>query len=146
VDAAWELTRLAATRSMIPNGSGLVVFIGFSPRRGIPGMAHASAARAAVENMAAALSNEWCRYGIRAVCVSPGNILTEGLEGYGAEQVAEWEREVPLGRLGTPQEVAAVIAFLASAGGAYVTGSTVLVDGGLDAWGLAAPPPPPQRR
>ncbi|HXL44744.1 MAG TPA: SDR family oxidoreductase [Gaiellaceae bacterium] len=144
VDAAWELTRLVATRSMIPNRGGLVVFIGFSPRRGIPGMAHASAARAALENMAASLSNEWCRYGIRAVCVAPGNILTEGLEGYGAEQVAEWKREVPLGRLGTPEEVAAVIAFLASAGGSYVTGSTVLVDGGLDAWGLATQPPQPQ--
>jgi citronellol/citronellal dehydrogenase len=141
VDAAWELTRLVATRSMVPNRRGLVVFIGFSPRRGIPGMTHASAARAALENLAASLSNEWCRYGIRAVCVAPGNILTEGLEGYGAEQVAQWAREVPLGRLGKPEEVAAVIAFLASAGGAYVTGSTVLVDGGLDAWGLAAPPP-----
>jgi citronellol/citronellal dehydrogenase len=141
VDAAWELTRLVATRSMIPNGRGLVVFIGFSPRRGIPGMTHASAARAAVENMAASLSNEWARYGIRAVCVAPGNIMTEGLEGYGAEQVAQWEREVPLGRLGTPEEVAAVIAFLASAGGAYITGSTILVDGGVDAWGLATLPP-----
>jgi citronellol/citronellal dehydrogenase len=141
VDAAWELTRLVATRSMIANGRGLVVFIGFSPRRGIPGMTHASAARAAVENMAASLSNEWARYGIRAVCVAPGNIMTEGLEGYGAEQVAQWEREVPLGRLGTPEEVAAVIAFLASAGGAYITGSTILVDGGVDAWGLATLPP-----
>jgi citronellol/citronellal dehydrogenase len=141
VDAAWELTRLVATRSMIPARNGLVVFIGFSPRRGIPGMTHASAARAALENMAASLSNEWARYGIRAVCVAPGNILTEGLEGYGADQVAQWEREVPLGRLGTPEEVASVIAFLASAGGAYVSGSTVLVDGGVDAWGLATPPP-----
>jgi citronellol/citronellal dehydrogenase len=144
VDAAWDLTRLVATRSMIPSRRGLVVFVGFSPRRGIPGMAHASAARAALENLASSLSNEWSRYGIRAVCVAAGNILTEGLEGYGSEQIAAWEREVPLGRLGKPEEVAAVIAFLASPGGAYVTGSTVLVDGGLDAWGLAELPPPPE--
>ena len=44
VDAGWNLTRLVAERSMLPNRRGLVVFIGFSPRRGIPGMAHASAA------------------------------------------------------------------------------------------------------
>jgi citronellol/citronellal dehydrogenase len=144
VDAAWDLTRLVATRSMIPSRRGLVVFVGFSPRRGIPGMTHASAARAALENLACSLSNEWSRYGIRAVCVAPGNILTEGLEGYGSEQIAAWEREVPLGRLGKPEEVAAVIAFLASPGGAYVTGSTVLVDGGLDAWGLAELPPRPE--
>jgi citronellol/citronellal dehydrogenase len=141
VDAAWELTRLTATRSMIPNRRGLVVFIGFSPRRGIPGMAHASAARAAVENMAASLSNEWAHYGIRTVCVAPGTILTEGLEQYGREQIEEWERSVPLGRLGRPEDVASVIAFLASPAAAYITGTTVVVDGGADAWGLAEPPP-----
>src|SRR5438477_481778 len=126
--AARGLTRLVATRSMIPGRSGLVVFIGFSPRRGLPGMVHASAARAALENLAGGLAVEWSRYGIRAVCVAPGNVLTEGLEGYGPERVAEWERSVPLGRLGRPEEIAAVIAFLASAGGAYVTGTTVVVD------------------
>ena len=45
VDAAWDLTRTVAERSMIPNRDGLVVFVGFSPRRGIPGNVHASAAR-----------------------------------------------------------------------------------------------------
>jgi len=117
------------------------VFVGFSPRRGIPEMAHASSARAALENLAGALANEWSRYRIRAVCVAAGSIRTEGLDGYGSEKVADWERAVPLGRLGRPEEVAAVIAFLASEGGAYVTGTTVVVDGGLDAWGLAREPP-----
>jgi citronellol/citronellal dehydrogenase len=143
VDAAWELTRLVATRSMIPNRGGVVVFIGFSPRRGIPGMAHGSTARAALENLAASLSNEWSVHGIRAVCVSPGTILTEGLEQYGAEQIEEWERGVPLGRLGRPEEVASVIAFLVSPAAGYVTGTTVVVDGGADAWGLAEAPPRP---
>jgi citronellol/citronellal dehydrogenase len=141
VDAAWEVTRTVATRSMIPNRRGVVVFVGFSPRRGIPGMVHASAARAALENLAAGLSNEWGGYGIRTVCLALGNILTEGLEGYGRERVAEWERGVPLGRLGTPEEVAAVIAFIVSEAGGYVTGTTVVIDGGLDAWGLAELPP-----
>jgi citronellol/citronellal dehydrogenase len=141
VDAAWSLTHEVATRAMIPAGRGLVVFIGFSPRRGMPGMAHAAAARAALENLAGSLSSEWGRYGIRAVCVAAGTILTEGLEAYGPERIAEWERAVPLGRLGHPEEVASVVAFLASDGGAYVTGTTVVVDGGADAWGLAGYPP-----
>jgi citronellol/citronellal dehydrogenase len=144
VDAVWTVTRAVATRSMIPNRGGLVVFVGFSPLRGTPRFAHASAGRAAVANLATGLALEWSRYGIRSVCVAPGAILSEGLEGYGAEQVEAWRRTVPLGRLGRPEEVASLIAFLASDGGAYITGATIHVDGGVDAWGHAEPPPPPE--
>jgi citronellol/citronellal dehydrogenase len=132
VDAAWDLTRTVAIRSMIPNRGGVVVFIGFSPRRGMAAMAHAAAARAALENLTGSLALEWSKHGIRTVCVALGNIATEGLDGYGPERVAEWEQEVPLGRLGTPEEAAALIGFLVSPGGAYVTGTTVVMDGGLD--------------
>jgi citronellol/citronellal dehydrogenase len=144
VDAVWSVTRSVATRSMIPGEGGLVVFVGFSPLRGMPGFAHASAGRAAVANLASSLAIEWSRHGIRSVCVAPGTILTDALAEYGEEAVAGWERAVPLGRLGRPEEVAALIAFLASAGGAYVTGTTIVVDGGVDAWGLAEPPPAPE--
>ncbi|MGA8680327.1 MAG: SDR family oxidoreductase, partial [Acidimicrobiales bacterium] len=139
VEAAWSLTREAAVRSMIPRRRGVVVFVGFSPRRGLPGMVHAAAARAAVENLAGGLACEWSRYGIRAVCVAPGNIATEGLDQYGAEQVAAWERAVPLGRLGTAAEVGDVIGWLVSPAASYITGTTIVVDGGVDAWGQAEP-------
>ena len=82
VDAVWSLTRTVATRAMIPGGGGLIVFLGFSPLRGIPGFAHAAAGRAAVANLASGLALEWSRYGIRSVCVAPGTIATEGLDGY----------------------------------------------------------------
>ena len=52
VDAIWEVTRTVATRAMIPGDGGLIVFVGFSPLRGIPGFAHAAAGRAAVANLA----------------------------------------------------------------------------------------------
>jgi citronellol/citronellal dehydrogenase len=141
VDAVWDLTRTVGERSMIPNRTGLVVFIGFSPRRGVPWMIHSSAARAALENVAGGLAIEWSRYGVRAVCVACGAIDTEGLRGYGDAWVSEATRTVPLGRLGTPEEVASTIVFLATPGGRYVTGTTVVVDGGIDAWGLATTPP-----
>jgi citronellol/citronellal dehydrogenase len=141
VDAVWSLTHAVATRALIPGGGGLIVFVGFSPLRGIPGFAHASAGRAAVANLAAGLALEWSRYRIRSVCVAPGTIATDALDRYGADAVAAWERSVPLGRMGRPEEVAALIAFLASDGGAYITGTTIVVDGGADAWGLAQPPP-----
>ncbi|MPY82956.1 MAG: SDR family oxidoreductase [Actinophytocola sp.] len=143
VEAAWSVTREVATRSMIPNRSGLVVFMAFSPRRGIPGMVHATAARAAVENLAAGLALEWSQHRIRSVAVAPGTILTDGLrEQYTPEAIEEWTRAVPLGRLGTPEEVAELVAFLATPAGGYITGTTVCVDGGVDAWGTGRPAHP----
>lgn len=141
LDATWSVTRMVATRSMIPRRSGLIVFLGFSPLRGIPGFAHACAARAAIDNLASGLALEWSRYQIRSVCVAVGTIATEALSEYGEDAVARWRRGVPLGRLGSPQEVGALIAFLATAAGAYITGTTLVIDGGVDAWGLAEEPP-----
>jgi citronellol/citronellal dehydrogenase len=142
VDATWAMTREVAVRSMIPNRSGVLVFMAFSPRRGIPGMVHASAARAAVENLAAGLALEWSQYGIRSFCVAPGTIATEALdENYTEADRRKWAQAVPLGRLGTPEDVSGLISFLVSPGGAYVTGTTIVVDGGADAWGAGYPAP-----
>ena len=143
VDAPWHLTNRVADRWMIPNRRGFVCFVGFSPRRGVPLMAHSSAARAALENMASTIAIEWSKYGIRAACVAAGLIQTEGMLQYGGQElVDEYAKTVPMRRAGRPEEVAATIAFLASAGAGYLTGTTVVVDGGADAWGIGAPPPP----
>ena len=61
---------------MIPNREGVVVFISFSPRRGMADFAHAAAARAALENLTGSLALEWSKHGIRAVCVALGSIGT----------------------------------------------------------------------
>jgi citronellol/citronellal dehydrogenase len=143
IDAAWELSREVATRSMVPGAGGLIVFGSFSPRRGIPGFAHASAARAALENLAQGLALEWSRHSIRVVCAALGNIETEGLASYGPEALEAARRQVPLGRLGTPEEVAETIAWLATDAAGYITGTTITIDGGLDAWGQGEPPPEP---
>jgi len=141
VEAVWSLTREVATRSMIPNRTGLVVFMAFSPHRGIPGMVHATAARAAVENLASGLALEWSRFGIRSVAVAPGSIISEGLEQYPPQARREWEQGVPLGRLGQPEDVSEVIAFLATDAARYITGTTITIDGGADAWGSGRPVP-----
>ena len=143
VDATWAVTREVAVRAMIPQRSGVIFFMAFSPRRGISQMVHATSARAALENLASGLALEWSRYGIRSICVAPGTIATDGMEGnYTAEDRAQWEAAVPLGRLGTAEDVSGVIAFLASAAARYVTGTTILIDGGADAWGAGHPAPP----
>jgi citronellol/citronellal dehydrogenase len=140
LDATWSVTRTVANRTMIPRGGGLIVFVGFSPVRGIPGFAHASAARAAVANLASGLALEWSRHRIRSICVAAGTIATDALSQYGDDSARRWERSVPLGRLGSPEEVASLIAFLATPAAAYITGTTVVIDGGADAWGLAEEP------
>jgi citronellol/citronellal dehydrogenase len=142
VDATWDLTQRVAVRWMIPRRSGFIAFLGFSPRRGVPTMIHSSTARSALETFAAGIAQEWSRYGIRAVCIAAGLIQTEGALQYGGQAaVDELANHVPMRRPGLPEEVASTIAFLASAGGGYVTGTTVIVDGGVDAWGVGMPAP-----
>jgi citronellol/citronellal dehydrogenase len=142
VDATFDVTERVAARWMIPQRAGFVAFLGFSPRRGVPSMVHSSMARSALETFAAGIALEWSRYGIRAVCIAAGLIQTEGVLQYGGQAVVdELASQVPMRRAGLPEEVASTIAFLASSGGGYVTGTTVVVDGGIDAWGLGTSPP-----
>ena len=77
------------------------------------------------------------------MCIAPGTIVTEGLqENYTDADRAQWAQAVPLGRLGRPEDVSGLVCFLASPGGGYVTGTTIVVDGGTDAWGTGHPAPP----
>ena len=135
LDAPWYLTTRIAARSMIPNKYGKVVSVTMTPQRGIPGMAHSSAARAGIESLTQTLAVEWAQHGIRLVAVAPGIVHTQAWEGYGIDPDV-MGRLVPLQRLQEPEEVAAVIAFLLSPAGDYITGTTLIADGG---WNLAGP-------
>ena len=134
LDATWYVTTQVAARSMIPAGYGKVLSVTMSPRRGMPGMAHSSAARAAVESLTRTLAVEWGRHGIRVVAVAPGIVHTEAWDRYGLDP-AQVSTVIPAGRLESADEVAAMLAFLASPAGDYVTGTTIVVDGGLDVSG-----------
>ena len=131
LDAVWSLTTSVANRWMVAAGYGKVVSVVISPRRAMPGMAHSAAARAGVENMTRTMAVEWGRYGIRLNCVAPGYIHTQAWERYGFEPDAV-AALIPAGRLGTAEDVAHAITYLVSPAGDYVTGATLLVDGGLD--------------
>jgi len=134
LDATWYLSTQVAARSMLPRGFGKVICITMTPRRGMPGMSHSSAARAAVESLVRTWAVEWGRRGVRTVAIAPGIVHTEAIEKYGLDP-AEMSSAIPLGRLQRPEEIAELVCFLAGPGGDYVTGTTIVMDGGLDVSG-----------
>ena len=142
VQGTWNMTHAAATKAFIPQGDGgKVVSITLSPHNGMPGMVHSGAARAAVENMMRTLSVEWARYGIRLVAIAPGQIDTEVFRTKYPQVVVDTvPRTIPLGRLGTPEEVAWLIAYLASPAGDFFSGTVLTVDGARDNWFGTWPP------
>jgi citronellol/citronellal dehydrogenase len=157
VQGTWNMTHAVATKAFIPQGGGKVISITLSPHNGMPGMVHSGAARAAVENMMRTLSVEWSRFGIRLVAVAPGQIDTEVFRTkYPAVVVETVPKTIPLGRLGRPEEMAWLIAYLASPAGDFFSGAVLTIDGARDNWfgtwppqfqaGEAGDPPAEERR
>lgn len=141
VQGTWQMTHAAATKAFIPQESGKVISITVSPHMGFPGMVHTGAARAAVENMMRTLSVEWARFGVRLLAVAIGQFDTETLRTkYPKAIVDNVAATVPLGRLGTEDEMAWLMAFLASPAGDFFSGSVLTLDGARDNWFGAWPP------
>lgn len=127
------LAARAALPAMRAGGGGRMIFTSSitGPRVTSPGHGHYAATKAGINGFLKSAALEFSGYGITVNGVEPGNILTEGMQQHrSAEFIAMMERAVPLGRLGTPQDVAAAVAFLASDDAAYITGTTIVVDGG----------------
>jgi 3-oxoacyl-[acyl-carrier protein] reductase len=121
----------AVLPAMIGQGSGRIVAIGSQlGLRGAPGLAHYSAAKAGVHGFVKALAREVAGHGITVNAIAPGPIDTDILKDIDEETMAGILAEVPLGRLGRVEEIAAVAVLLSSDEGAYFTGSVVNVSGG----------------
>jgi citronellol/citronellal dehydrogenase len=142
VEGTWLMTHAVATKAMIPGArGGKIVNVTLSPHHGLPGMAHSSAARAAVENLTRVLSIEWARFGIRLTALAAGHFATETLMTKYPKQVVEGVAgTVPLGRLGTEEEFAWLVAYLASPAGDYLSGAILTIDGARDNWFGGWPP------
>jgi len=142
VEGTWLMTHAVATRAMIPDSrGGKVVNVTLSPHHGLPGMAHSSAARAAVENLTRVLSIEWARFGIRLTALAAGHFATDTLRTKYPKAVVEGVAgTVPLQRMGTEAEFAWLVAYLASPAGDYFSGAVLTIDGARDNWFGAWPP------
>jgi citronellol/citronellal dehydrogenase len=137
----WLMTHAAASKAFIPQGGGKVLSVTLSPHNGMPGMVHSGAARAAVENMMRTLAVEWARFGIKTCALAAGQFATETLlTKYPRVLVDNLERSIPIGRAGRPEEMAWLVAYLASPAGDFFSGTTITIDGARDNW--AGPWPP----
>ena len=141
VTGTWLMTHAAATKAFIPQEEGAVLSITLSPHGGMPGMVHSGAARAAVENMMKTLATEWSRFGIRTCAIAAGQFATDTfVNKYPKEIVEGVHRSIPMGRVGESEEMAWLLAFLASDAGAFHSGSVITLDGARDNWFGPWPP------
>ena len=129
--AVFRLSK-AVMRGMMKARQGRIInvtsVVGHS---GNPGQANYCAAKAGVAGMSRSLARELGSRNITVNCVAPGLIDTDMTKALDDKQRDSLIGSIPLGRLGRPEDVAAAVAFLASPGAAYVTGTTIHVNGGM---------------
>ncbi|SDR97099.1 SDR family NAD(P)-dependent oxidoreductase [Agrococcus carbonis] len=134
------LTTSAAARAMIPTGGGAIItMVSRLATSGVPTLTAYTASKGALAAYTKGAAVELAPHNIRVNAVAPGMALTPLIEDWLADQpdpdaaLAETLADIPLGRLATPDDVAAAVAYLASPEAAYVTGASIAVDGGYTA-------------
>jgi len=120
-----------AAMPLLRRGGSVVNIASMAGHRGSVRHAHYAACKAAVLGFTRSLVHELSPRGVRANCVSPGIIATPMTEAIMAQNGAALIAATPMKRFGTPEEVASVIAFLASDAAAFVTGETIHINGGI---------------
>lgn len=122
----------AAARVMMRKRTGsIIVLASIAGEQGSAGQTVYAASKAAVSSIAKSAAKELGRHGIRVNAVAPGVIETQLTADLSEDVLTERAKQTPLGRLGQPEEVAAVIRFLASDDASFITGQVLGVDGGL---------------
>ncbi|HVE09454.1 MAG TPA: 3-oxoacyl-ACP reductase FabG [Paraburkholderia sp.] len=129
--AVFRLSRAVLRPMMKARGGRIVNITSIVGASGNPGQANYAAAKAGVAGMSRALAQEIASRGITVNCVAPGFIDTDMTRALSEEQQTALKAKVPAGRLGSPEDIAHAVAFLASPQAAYITGTTLHVNGGM---------------
>lgn len=131
LSAAFRLSRACLRAMMKARWGRIMTITSVVGATGNPGQANYAASKAGLTGMTKALAQEVASRGIAVNCIAPGFIETPMTDALSDDQKASLLERIPSGRLGTPDDVAACTAFLASDEAAYVTGQTVHVNGGM---------------
>jgi 3-oxoacyl-[acyl-carrier protein] reductase len=129
--ATWRLAKRVVPRMMKARWGRIVVVSSIGAYVGAPGQANYAASKAGLIGLARSIAREYGPRGITANVVAPGPIATDMLDSMPDDKRAALDAHVPIGRIGTVEEVAAAVTFLASDEAAFITGAVVPVDGGL---------------
>jgi citronellol/citronellal dehydrogenase len=135
LNGTWTMMQRAARFWQRTKSAGSIVNIVAPYRRGMYGISHTVASRAAVAHLASNLAVEWAPSSIRVNCVLPGPIDTEGMNVYPPDAQAALASSNPMKRLGDVQDIAEACAYLSASSGKFITGETLTVDGGHQHWG-----------
>lgn len=133
LNGTWNMTQTIG-KQMLEGRGGNICQITIPIGRGNPGLAHSGAARAGVTELMRSLSYEWGPK-VRINCVGPGSIVTEAFENTYDDDVLDDISETPIPHPGTVEDIANGVVFLVSPAGRFITGESLMVDGGVSRYG-----------
>ena len=131
--ATFVMTRLAVRRMLLTGGGSIVNISSVVGTSGYRGLSVYSATKAGLDGFTRSLARELGSRDITVNSVAPGYLRTDMSHGLDEDQLRQIARRTPAGRLGDPSDIAAVVRFLTSPSGRFITGQTIVVDGGLTA-------------
>jgi len=126
----WNFLK-AAARPLMKSGGRVVNITSVVGITGNAGQANYAASKAGIVGLTRSLAKELSGRAVTVNAIAPGFIATDMTAGLDEKAATELRSQIPLGRIGSPDDVAAAVDYLVSPGGAYVTGQTLVVDGGL---------------